>query len=91
MRAIKSFLAIENLRMLVEIDRDVVSKFHLSKPPRNGTSVLIKKGESSYKKDRWGDYNGICRDSGDPSTVWMYGEYADAGNVWGTCVASAKF
>jgi len=26
MRAIKSFLAIDNFRMLVEIDRDVVSK-----------------------------------------------------------------
>ena len=41
MRAIKSFLAIENFRMLVEIDRDVVSKLHLSKSPRNGTSVSI--------------------------------------------------
>ena len=54
-------------------------------------SVLIKNGESSYKSNRWGDYYGICRDGGDASTVWMYGEYADAGNNWGTYVASAKF
>ena len=42
MRAIKSFLAIENFRMLVEIDRDVVSKLHLSKSPGYGTRARLE-------------------------------------------------
>lgn len=54
-------------------------------------SVLVKAGESSYTGDRWGDYFGICRDGGDPSMVWMYAEYAGAGNTWATRVCSVKF
>ena len=51
MRATKSFLAIENFRMLVEIDRDVVSKFHLSKSPRNGTTMIAdESGDTEYRK-----------------------------------------
>jgi hypothetical protein len=54
-------------------------------------SSLVKAGESSYTRGRWGDYFGICRDGGDSSTVWMYGEYADSGDTWGTRVCAARF
>ncbi|MEX2425598.1 MAG: hypothetical protein WD401_02445 [Thermomicrobiaceae bacterium] len=54
-------------------------------------SALIKSGEGAYTSGRWGDYFGICRDGGDSSTVWMYGEYADTGNTWGTWIAATRF
>jgi hypothetical protein len=54
-------------------------------------SVLVKSGEGSYTSGRWGDYLGICRDGGDSSTAWMYGEYTDTGNTWGTWVCAARF
>jgi hypothetical protein len=54
-------------------------------------SVLLKPGASSYTGGRWGDYFGICRDGGDSRTVWMYGEFADTGNTWGTWVAAARY
>jgi hypothetical protein len=54
-------------------------------------SRLIKAGESSYTGGRWGDYFGICRDGGDSSKVWMYAEYAESGNQWGTWVAASKY
>lgn len=55
------------------------------------SSTLVKTGEGAYNGGRWGDYFGICRDGGDPSTVWMYGEYADTGNTWATRVCAARF
>jgi hypothetical protein len=54
-------------------------------------STLVKVGESSYTGGRWGDYFGICRDGSDANKVWMYGQYADAGNTWGTRICAAKF
>jgi hypothetical protein len=54
-------------------------------------SVLVKSGESSYTGERWGDYLGICRDGGDASAVWMYGEYAGTGDTWATRVCNAQF
>jgi hypothetical protein len=54
-------------------------------------SSQIKAGESSYTGGRWGDYFGICRDGGDANQVWMYGQYADSGNTWGTWVVGAKY
>lgn len=54
-------------------------------------SALIKAGEASYTRGRWGDYFGICRDPADPASVWMYGEYANSGDTWGTRVCAAKF
>jgi hypothetical protein len=54
-------------------------------------SALVKAGLSSYTGGRWGDYFGICRDGGDASTVWMYAEYAGAGDTWATRVCSARF
>lgn len=51
-------------------------------------SALVQAGSSAYTGGRWGDYFGICRDGGNAGVVWMYGEYAAAGNTWGTRVAS---
>jgi hypothetical protein len=55
------------------------------------SSSLIKAGEGSYNGGRWGDYFGICRDGNDANQVWVYGEYADTGNTWGTWVGALKF
>jgi hypothetical protein len=60
-------------------------------------SRRIKAGESTYSRmdsrgrNRWGDYFGICRDGGNNTAVWMYGEYAESGNSWGTWVASSSY
>lgn len=54
-------------------------------------SALIKAGESAYTGGRWGDYFGHARDGGDANRVWLYGEFADARNSWGTWVCSARF
>ncbi len=54
-------------------------------------SALVRAGEGSYTRGRWGDYFGICRDGGDGSTVWMYGEYAGTGDTWATRVCAARF
>ncbi len=64
----------------------------LTEPPHLlQDSALVKAGEGSYTGGRWGDYFGICRDGGDNSVVWMYGEYADTGNTWGTWMCSTRF
>jgi len=54
-------------------------------------SALIKEGESAYTGQRWGDYFEGARDPSDPSSVWLYGEYAESGNTWGTWTASTKY
>lgn len=54
-------------------------------------SATVAAGLGSYTGGRWGDYFGICRDGGDSSTVWMYGEYAGTGNTWATQVCAARF
>jgi hypothetical protein len=54
-------------------------------------SRRIQAGESSYTGGRWGDYLGICRDGGDNARVWMFAEYAGAGNTWATWVACASY
>jgi hypothetical protein len=54
-------------------------------------SALVKSGESAYTGGRWGDYFAICRDGGNSSIVWMYGEYAAASNTWGTWTAATRF
>ena len=54
-------------------------------------SALVKAGESAYTGGRWGDYFGHARDGGDANRVWLYGEFADARNSWGTWVCSTRF
>ncbi len=54
-------------------------------------SALVKAGESAYTGGRWGDYFGHARDGGDSGRVWLYGEFADARDSWGTWITSAKF
>jgi hypothetical protein len=54
-------------------------------------SALVKAGASAYNGGRWGDYFGNARDGGDANQVWLYGEYAEVRNTWGTWVCSARF
>jgi hypothetical protein len=54
-------------------------------------SALVKAGESAYTGARWGDYFGHARDGGDAGRVWLYGQFADALNTWGTWVCSTRF
>ena len=54
-------------------------------------SRLIKAGEGSYRGGRWGDYFCACRDGGNANQVYLYGEYAETGNNWGTWIASTRF
>ncbi|MBC3192824.1 hypothetical protein H7X46_17300 [Pseudonocardia sp. C8] len=54
-------------------------------------SALVKAGESAYTLGRWGDYFGHARDGGDASRVWLYGEFADAVNSWGTWICGTRF
>ncbi|MGH3814478.1 MAG: hypothetical protein ACRDUV_18830 [Pseudonocardiaceae bacterium] len=54
-------------------------------------SALVKAGESAYTGGRWGDYFGHARDGGDAARVWLYGEFADARDSWGTWVCSTRF
>lgn len=54
-------------------------------------SALVKAGESAYTGGRWGDYFGHARDGGDSGRVWLYGEFADALNSWGTWVCATRF
>jgi hypothetical protein len=57
----------------------------------NFSSAYIKPGEGTYilfdgiGRNRWGDYSGIWHDPSDKS-IWMYGEYAEDNNTWGTWV-----
>jgi hypothetical protein len=54
-------------------------------------SALVKAGESAYTGKRYGDYHGHGRDGGDGNRVWLYGEFADARDSWGTWVCSTRF
>ena len=54
-------------------------------------SVVVKAGHSAYTGGRWGDYFGICRDGGNSTRVWGYGEYAAAGGAWGTWACEMRF
>lgn len=54
-------------------------------------SQLAKAGEGTYSRlfsgrNRWGDYYGSQYDPWDGRSIWFYGEYAEAGNDWGTWV-----
>ncbi len=55
----------------------------------NYSSAYIKAGEGPYvrydgnNRNRWGDYSGIWHDPSD-NTIWMFGEYAEDNNTWGT-------
>jgi len=54
-------------------------------------SALVKAGESAYTGARWGDYFGHARDGADANQVWLYGQFADARDTWGTWVCSTRF
>lgn len=57
--------------------------------------AMLKEGENSYFKtysgtrNRWGDYNGICRDPTNSNRFWFNAMYArTSANTWGTWVGS---
>ena len=59
--------------------------------PLGVPSGEVKAEEANYVKtfggtrNRWGDYTGIAVDPSDPTTVWMFAEYAESPkDVWGT-------
>jgi hypothetical protein len=54
-------------------------------------SGLVSAGQSAYVGGRWGDYFGICRDGGDDTVVWMYGQYAGRNGTWATRACGTKF
>jgi hypothetical protein len=60
-------------------------------------SALLKAGVAHYQgldnqgRNRWGDYNGIAADPGNPRLIWVYSEFASAVNTWGTWVGSSFF
>jgi len=60
-------------------------------------SALLKAGVAHYdRKDgqgrnRWGDYNGVAADPGNPRLIWFYSEYASAPDTWATWVGSSFF
>ena len=56
---------------------------------------LLKEGQNTYfktfsgTKNRWGDYNGICRDPTNSNRFWFNAMYARSTvNTWGTFVGS---
>ncbi|MBI3629371.1 MAG: hypothetical protein HY217_07330 [Candidatus Rokubacteria bacterium] len=63
-----------------------------SSPGTFGTVTLIQSGQGPYAPNtaRWGDYSGAAIDPSG-TTVWVAGEYALAGNQWGTWIAEVGF
>ena len=61
-------------------------------------SVELKAGEANYVKtyggsrNRWGDYSGAAVDPADPSSIWIFGEYAASPeDTWGTWFGQIQF
>jgi hypothetical protein len=58
----------------------------------DGPDTVIRSGQDSYgtgKESRWGDYSGASADP-DGIGIWIHGEFADQGNIWGTQVALTR-
>ena len=64
--------------------------------------ALLKAGEANYVKtfggdsNRWGDYSGIAVDPANPTSIWMFAEYAESpsgalGGTWGTWFGQVQF
>ena len=58
----------------------------------------LKSGEANYVKtyegsrNRWGDYSGVAVDPADPSSIWMFAEYAAfPENTWETWFGQVQF
>lgn len=60
----------------------------------SGENVLAN-GDSGYvqldtiNRNRWGDYSGAARDP-DGTGIWVHGEFAAAGGLWGTVVGLTR-
>ena len=58
----------------------------------------LKAGEANYVKtyessrNRWGDYSGAAVDPADPSSIWIFSEYAASPeDTWGTWFGQVRF
>ncbi len=60
-------------------------------------SLTIQPGKAHYivtyggSRNRWGDYSGAWQDPADTNNVWMFAEYVDHTDRWGTWAAGARF
>ena len=55
----------------------------------NNSLAVLKEGGNTYGRNRWGDYNGICRDPTNSNSFWFNAMYARSTvNTWGTYVGS---
>ncbi len=60
-------------------------------------SVEIQKGKAHYNvtyggsRNRWGDYSGAWQDPVDTNNVWLFAEYVNQTDRWGTWVAGARY
>ena len=65
-------------------------------PPGLNSSRLLQEGKGNYvvtfsgTRNRWGDYMGIALDPTDETNVWMFTEYAEVNNRWGTWVGEIR-
>lgn len=57
-------------------------------PNTFGAGILVQPGISPYSGIRWGDYGAAANDPGDPTKVWIAGEYSSSAIAgiynWGT-------
>lgn len=59
-------------------------------------SRLLKAGLGNYvvtfggTRNRWGDYNGAWFDPSNDEDVWIYGEFVNSTNIWGTWMGGLK-
>ena len=65
-------------------------------PPGLSGSNVLQEGKGNYvvtfggTRNRWGDYMGIFLDPFDENNVWLFTEYADVNNKWGTWVGKIR-
>lgn len=65
-------------------------------PPGLSDSKVLQEGKGNYvvtfgsTRNRWGDYMGISLDPSDENNIWMFTEYVEAKNIWGTRVGEIR-
>ena len=79
-------------------DTEYIGAYYSSKlaadPPGLQPSQPMAEGQGNYEvvasgRNRWGDYLGICIDP-DLKSAWLYSEYADQTNSWGTWISEIR-
>ncbi len=60
-------------------------------------SIAIQPGKAHYivtyggSRNRWGDYNGAWQDPVDTNNVWLFSEFVNQTDRWGTWIAGARY